>query len=160
MFGLSLHIFSPNSTLLCWFNLLVVRIRQVVVPSNWARKDVAHEVHLFGYTSRLPFSFPNSMLSLMVFGLLTDSVAWFWGAPRGDHLCTRRVFWPKSQLFQRAHPLPATPFQCPRSRTASLGPSILTLDWLYIEPSPCGGVRPAGDPVDSDPGARLPWSPP
>ena len=25
--------------------------------------------------------------------------------------------------------------------------------WLYIEPSPCGGVRPAGDPVDSDPGA-------
>ena len=29
----------------------------------------------------------------------------------------------------------------------------LTLAWLYIEPSPCGGVRPAGDPVDSDPGA-------
>ena len=28
-----------------------------------------------------------------------------------------------------------------------------TLAWLYIEPSPCGGVRPAGDPVDSDPGA-------
>ena len=25
--------------------------------------------------------------------------------------------------------------------------------WLYIEPSPCGVVRPAGDPVDSDPGA-------
>ena len=22
---------------------------------------------------------------------------------------------------------------------------------LYIEPSPCGGVRPAGDPVDGDP---------
>ena len=31
--------------------------------------------------------------------------------------------------------------------------STLTLAWLYIEPSPCGGVRPAGDPVDSDPGA-------
>ena len=29
----------------------------------------------------------------------------------------------------------------------------LTLAWLYIEPSPCGGVRPASDPVDSDPGA-------
>ena len=29
----------------------------------------------------------------------------------------------------------------------------LTLAWLYIEPSPCGGVRPAGDPVDSDPRA-------
>ena len=25
--------------------------------------------------------------------------------------------------------------------------------WLYIEPFPCGRVRPAGDPVDSDPGA-------
>ena len=31
--------------------------------------------------------------------------------------------------------------------------STLTLASLYIEPSPCGGVRPAGDPVDSDPGA-------
>ena len=49
MFGLSLHIFSPNSTLLCWCNLLVVRLLQVVVPPNWARKDFAHEVHLFGY---------------------------------------------------------------------------------------------------------------
>ena len=29
----------------------------------------------------------------------------------------------------------------------------LTKAWLYIEPSPCGVVRPAGDPVDSDPGA-------
>ena len=29
----------------------------------------------------------------------------------------------------------------------------LTLACLYIEPSPCGGVRPACDPVDSDPGA-------
>ena len=28
----------------------------------------------------------------------------------------------------------------------------LTLAWLYIEPSPCGRVRPARDPVDSDPG--------
>ena len=41
--------------------------------------------------------------------------------------------------------------------------SSLTLAWLYIEPSPCGGVRPAGDPVDSDPGAVFeddphPWS--
>ena len=29
----------------------------------------------------------------------------------------------------------------------------LTLAKLYIEPSPCGGVRLAGDPVDCDPGA-------
>ena len=31
----------------------------------------------------------------------------------------------------------------------------LTQAWLYIEPSPCGGVRPAGGPVDSDPRSRL-----
>ena len=30
--------------------------------------------------------------------------------------------------------------------------STLPLALLYIEPSPCGRVRPAGDPVDSDPG--------
>ena len=63
--ALSLHIFSPNSTLLCWYNLLVVRSPQVVVPPNWTRKDFAHEVHLFGQclqiASRLPFSFPNSV---------------------------------------------------------------------------------------------------
>ena len=29
----------------------------------------------------------------------------------------------------------------------------LTLAWLHGEPSPCGGARLAGDPVDSDPGA-------
>ena len=67
MFGLSLRIFSPNSTLLCWYNLLVVRIRQVVVPSNWARKDVTHEVHLFGYTSRLLFFFPE--FNFVAYGL-------------------------------------------------------------------------------------------
>ena len=59
----------------------------------------------------------------------------------------------------RTHPLPTTPFQCTRSRTATLGKGgaahlpALTLAWLYIEPSPRGGIRPAGDPVDSDPGA-------
>ena len=39
----------------------------------------------------------------------------------------------------------------------------LTLAWLYIEQSPCGGMRPADDPVHSDPGAVFeddphPWS--
>ena len=46
---------------------------------------------------------------------------------------------------------------------SSWEPQLLpALTWvsLYIEPSPCRGVRPAGNPVDSDPGARLPWSPP
>ena len=60
-----------------------------------------------------------------------------------------------SWSIRRSHPLPATP----RSRTATLelgGRSTfpaLTQAWLHIEPSPCGGVRPASDPVDSDPGA-------
>ena len=27
----------------CWYNLLVVRFPQVVVPQHWTRKDVAHE---------------------------------------------------------------------------------------------------------------------
>ena len=60
-----------------------------------------------------------------------------------------------------AHPLPAAPFQCPRSRTATLGKGAaahfpaLTLAWLYIELFLCGGVRPASDPVDSDPGALF-----
>ena len=42
-----MHIFSPNSTLLCWYNLLVVRFPQVVVPPNWARKDFARAVRPF-----------------------------------------------------------------------------------------------------------------
>ena len=33
-------------------------------------------------------------LALMVFGLLSSSMDLFWGAFRGDHLRTRRVFWP------------------------------------------------------------------
>ena len=80
----------------------------------------------------------------------------FRGAPRGEHLSTRsRLSSVESHFFA----LPATPFQCPRSRTATLGQGgrstfpALTLAWLFIEASPCGGVRPAGDPVDSDPGA-------
>ena len=46
--SLSLHIFSPKSTLLCWYSLFVVRFLQVVVPQKLARKDFAHEVHFFG----------------------------------------------------------------------------------------------------------------
>ena len=38
--------------------------------------------------------------------------------------------------------------------------SSLTFARLYIEPSPCGGVRPAGDPVDSDPEAVFEDDPP
>ena len=60
MFGLSLHIFSPKSTLLCCHNLLVVRFPCVFVPQNRARKDFDHEVCLFlENASRMSFSFPN-----------------------------------------------------------------------------------------------------
>ena len=58
-------------------------------------------------------------VSLVFFGLLT-------GSP--DRLSRRTPGWTPFHLkqtlcgvtFQRAHPLPATPFQCPRSRTATL----------------------------------------
>ena len=63
MFGLNLHIFSPNSTLRCWYSLLVVRFPQVVVPQNWVRKDFDHEVHLKGQCLQIAlFSFPNWIL--------------------------------------------------------------------------------------------------
>ena len=39
--------FSPSSTLLCCHNMLTVRYPQVLFLKNWARKDFAHEVHLF-----------------------------------------------------------------------------------------------------------------
>ena len=63
MFGLSLHIFSPNSTLLCWRTLLVVRFPLVFLPSkNWARKDSLMRFTFLDNASRLPSSFPNSIL--------------------------------------------------------------------------------------------------
>ena len=58
--------------------------------------------------------------SLVFFGLLT-------GSPVRLSRCIlgRTPFHPKQTLcgvtFQRAPPLPATPFQCPRPRTATLG---------------------------------------
>ena len=42
------NFFSPNSMLLCGRTLLVVRSPQVLFPQTSARKDFAHEVHLFG----------------------------------------------------------------------------------------------------------------
>ena len=81
----------------------------------------------------------------------------FRGAPRGDHLSTRSE--QSTPLFQRAHTrFPhhlCSDYDHGRQRSEreqQLFPA-LTLAWLYIEPSPCGEVRPAGDPVDSDPGA-------
>ena len=97
------------------------------------------------------------LLPLVFFGLLPGSHRpVLRGAPRGEHLSTRRE-------CQRTHL--NGPIRFPQhlfsvhdhGRQHSGGGrstlSTLTLAWLYIEPSPCGGVRPAGDPVDSDPGA-------
>ena len=53
MFGLSLHILSPNSMLLCWYNLLVMRFPQVVVPQHRARQDFPYEGRLFGWCLRI-----------------------------------------------------------------------------------------------------------
>ena len=80
-----------------------------------------------------------------------------WGGPRGEHLSIR---------VRSYH---ATSFTDPSASRNTFSVSTntdgnarvrgrstlssLTLTWLYIEPFPCGGVRPAGDPVDSDPGA-------
>ena len=72
------------------------------------------------------------VLALVIFGLLAS----FWSVSRRTQ--ERSPFHPKQTLFcgvtfLRAHPLPTTPFQCPRSRTAPLGwgaaAPFLTLRW-------------------------------
>ena len=45
--------------------LVQTACHEVVVPPNWARKDFAHEVRLLDNSSRLPFSFANSILYQM-----------------------------------------------------------------------------------------------
>ena len=62
----------------------------------------------------------------------------------------------------RTHPLPATPFQCPTitdGNARGRGPQHTFLPYVGPDCSLSrlrgGGVRPAGDPVDSDPRSRL-----
>ena len=56
IFGLSLHIFSPNSTLLCWYNLLVVRFPQVVVPPKLGAQGFrSMRFILFGWCLKIAF---------------------------------------------------------------------------------------------------------
>ena len=104
------------------------------------------------------------MLKILVQWILRKRLCSF-GAPPGSH----------SPVLE-AHPSGRTPFHPPRiaglgNRALLVGPSasrntfsVSTItdgnarvrgrstlsSWLYIEPSPCGRVRPAGDPVDSD----------
>ena len=87
MFGLSLHILLPNSTLLCWYNLLVVRSPQVVVAQHRVRKDFAHEVHLFGWCLQIALLFP-------VFNFV-PSASWEF------QVCPAEAFNPYSSTFRR-----------------------------------------------------------
>ena len=97
--------------------------------------------------------------ALVIFGLLSGSPV-RWRRTQG-----RPPFHPSSTLDRSlsCSDGPAShkaPFQCPRSRAATLelrgrlpGPYVgLTVHWAV----PTQRVRPAGDPVDSDPGARFP----
>ena len=45
----------------------------------------------------------------------------FRGAPGSEHLSTHHALLASGPRASWAHPLPATPFQCPRSRTETLG---------------------------------------
>ena len=56
---------------------------------------------------------------LMFFGSSPAHPTGFRGAPRSEHLSNPRQTSSWSH-FPRAHPLPATPCQCPRSRQATL----------------------------------------
>ena len=59
--SVSLHIFSPNSTLLCWYKL-VVRFPQVFLLKTARRRISLMRFTFLDNASRLPFSFPNSVL--------------------------------------------------------------------------------------------------
>ena len=80
------------------------------------------------------------------------------GAPRGDHLSASRQTSSWGH-FPRANPIPATPFQCPRSRTTTLGSvaAALTCPYVGLTVHRAVSVRrsttAAGDPADNDPGA-------
>ena len=62
----------------------------------------------------------NTAKALVIFGLLASfcSVS---RRTQGDHLFTHHALLASGPRASWAHPLPATPFQFPRSRTAMLG---------------------------------------
>ena len=83
---------------------------------------VSRMVFLVSRLFTISMSMRSSFLDALVFfGLLPALTVRFFRRTPG-----RTPFHPKQTLFLgvtflRAHPLPATPFQCPRSRTATLG---------------------------------------
>ena len=100
----------------------------------------------------------------MVFGFLASTQGRFWKRTQIDHLSTR--LFPTGPSTSRRHLLSAHDHGRQRSdrfsgyagpSSSSRGPDC-TLSRLSAAKR--WGARPAGDPVDGDPGARLPWSPP
>ena len=80
----------------------------------------------------------------------------FWGAPGGNTFPPITHCWPRDSALHGPirfpqHLVSVHDHGRQRSGGGRSALSTLTLAWLYIEPSPCGGVR--RDPVDSDPGA-------
>ena len=95
---------------------------------------------------------------LVIFGLLAGSQARFSRRTRDDHLSTRKEPSDRGLISDGPIRFPQTPSQCPRSRTGTLEQGGRST--LFMEPPFFVRVRPAGDPVDSDPGATtLGWSP-
>ena len=88
-------------------------------------------------------------------------------APWSDQISTRVRL---KAMAARVDTGPSASRKYPRSRTATLEPGRVKASpspyvglTAHIEPSPRFGnrrARPASDPVDSDSGASLPWSPP
>ena len=58
-FVLGLELVLPNPMLLCGRTLLFVRSPQVFFPQTSARKDFAHEVHIFGERLEMTLCFPE-----------------------------------------------------------------------------------------------------
>ena len=136
--NLSLEKGTMEDSVQCWSHLRIeyFKIWHSNSSYRWRRLWIIHwinQLHLF---------------ALVFCGLLTGSPDQL--LMRTQERTPSRIAGLGTARFM-AHPFPATPCQWPRSRTATLGEwaaahfPALTLAWLYIEPSPCGGVRPAGD---------------
>ena len=118
---------SPNSTQRRGGRLSTLRSECDSVSHFWLQNS--YFVYFARYSFSPSFSFLFSSdespghtipIACALRALTSSSPSGFRDAPRGEHLSTRgRLL--RGSHFPRAHPLPATHFQCPRSRTATLG---------------------------------------
>ena len=91
---------------------MVTRRKKIwATSSSW--KNFLHELHKLLDVSQFHQESLEEEYPLVIFGLLTGSPDRLSRCTPGKGLSTHSS--------QRAHPLPATPCQCPRSRTATLG---------------------------------------